>query len=371
VTTVANRTHCNSASRSAISFSGPVSGTTFSWTSTSDVGFGTSGSGNIAAYTAANAGTTPVTATVTVTPTANGCVGTPATFTVTVNPTATVSTVANRTHCNGASGTAISFSGPVSGTSFSWTSTSDVGFGTSGNGNIATYTAANAGTTPVTATVTVTPTANGCVGTPTTFTVTVNPAATVNTVADRTHCNSASGTAITFSGPVSGTTFSWTSSVNVGFGLSGSGNIAAYTAANAGTTPVTATVTITPTANGCVGTPATFTVTVNPTATVNTVANRTHCNGASGTAISLSGPVPGTTFSWTSTSDVGFGTSGSGNIAAYTAANAGTTPVTATVTVTPTAPGCVGTPSTFTVTVNPTATVNTVADRTHCNAASG
>src|SRR4029079_6385049 len=105
-----------------------------------------------------------------------------------------------------------------------------------------------------------------------------------------------------------GTTFSWSSSINVGSGTSGAGDIGAYTAANAGTTPVTATVTVTPTANGCVGTPETFTVTVNHTATVNTVANRTHCNGASGTAISFSGPVSGTTFSWTSTSDVGFGT---------------------------------------------------------------
>src|SRR6185369_6493067 len=117
-----------------------------------------------------------------------------------------------------------------------------------------------------------------CVGTPATFTVTVNPTATVNTVANRTHCNSASGSAITLSGPVSGTTFSWTSTVNVGFGTSGAGDIGAYTAANAGTTPVTATVTVTPTANGCLGAPSTFTVTVNPTATVTTIANRTHCN---------------------------------------------------------------------------------------------
>src|SRR6185369_915838 len=160
-----------------------------------------------------------------------------------------------------------------------------------------------------------------------------------------------------------GSTFTWTSSVNVGFGLSGSGNIPAYTAANAGTTIVTATVTVTPTANGCVGTPSTFTVTVYPTATVTGVGNRTHCNGASGTLITLSGPVAGSTFTWTSSANVGFGLSGSGNIAAYTAINAGITPVTATVTVTPTANGCVGTPSTFTVTVNPTATVTAVGNR--------
>src|SRR5439155_24619478 len=124
---------------------------------------------------------------------------------------------------------------------------------------------------PVTATVTVTPTANECVGTPTNFTVTVNPRPGVNAVANRTLCNGDSGAAINFSSPlpVAGTTFSWTVLPNVGFGTNGTGNIPAYSATNAGTSPVTATVTYTATANGCVGGTATFTVTVNPTPTVN------------------------------------------------------------------------------------------------------
>lgn len=366
---------CNGASAAAIGFSSPVAGTSFAWMSSVDVGFGTSGGGNIAAYTAVNASTGPLTATVTVTPTANGCVGTARTFTVTVNPTATVNLLANPgPFCNGASAAAIGFSSPVAGTSFAWTSTVDVGFGTSGDGNIAAHTAVNAGTEPVTATVTVTPTANGCAGTARTFTVTVNPTATVNLVASQgPFCNGAPGAGIGFSGPVGGTSFAWTSSVNVGFGTSGDGNIAAYTAVNALTEPVTATVTVTPTANGCVGPAGTFTVTVNPTATVNVVANQgPYCNGSAGAPIGFSGPVAGTSFAWTSSSDVGFGTTGTGNIAAYTSFNAVAEPVTATVTVTPTANGCLGTARTFTVTVNPTATVNLVANQgPYCNGAAG
>ncbi len=376
VNAVANQgPYCNTNAGLAINFSGPVAGTTFSWTSTVNVGFGVGGVGNIGAFTASNPGTAPVTATVTVTPSANGCVGTPRTFTVTVNPTPTVNLMANQgPYCNTNAGLAINFSGPVAGTTFSWTSTVNVGFGVGGAGNIGAFTASNGGSAPVTATVTVTPSANGCVGTPFTFTVTVDPTPTVNAVANQgPYCNTNAGLAINFSGPVAGTTFSWTSTVNVGFGTGGPGNIGAFTASNAGTAPVTATVTVTPSANGCIGTSLTFTVTVDPTPTVNVVANQgPYCNTNAGLAINFSGPVAGTTFSWTSTVNVGFGVGGAGNIGAFTASNGGTAPVTATVTVTPSANGCVGTPRTFTVTVDPTPTVNVVADQgPYCNTNAG
>lgn len=97
--------------------------------------------------------------------------------TITVNPVPTVNAVANQTLCAGATSTAVAFGSPVAGTTYAWTNnTASIGLAASGNGNIATFTAANAGTTPVVATVTVTPTSNGCVGTPSTFTITVNPA---------------------------------------------------------------------------------------------------------------------------------------------------------------------------------------------------
>ena len=333
--------YCNTNAGLAINFSGPVAGTTFDWTSTANVGFGTSGAGNIGVFTATNGGTSPLVATVTVTPTANGCVGPSRMFTVTVNPTPTVDAVVNQgPYCNTNAGLAINFSGPVAGTTFDWTSTLNVGFGTVGAGNIAAFTAINGGTTPLVATVTVTPTANGCVGTPRTFTVTVNPTPTVDAVANQgPYCNTNAGLAINFSGPVTGTTFDWTSTANAGFGTAGAGNIGVFTATNGGTTPLVATVTVTPTANGCVGTPRTFTVTVNPTPTVTNVVNQTQALivGQMTAAVTLSGMA--TSFTWVNDNpNIGLAASGtvpaisgSGAIGAFTATNSGT----ATITVTP------------------------------------
>ncbi len=103
-----------------------------------------------------------------------------------------------------------------------------------------------------------------------TATLTVTPIPTVNTLSSSIYCNGEAGLAVTFTGTVTGTTYSWTSSEDVGFGSSGNGNIASYTATNATSAIVTATITVTPHVNGCTGESKSFTVTVNPTPTVNT-----------------------------------------------------------------------------------------------------
>ncbi|MFN8348995.1 MAG: PKD-like domain-containing protein [Spirosomataceae bacterium] len=364
VNPVASQTPCNGASVGPIVFSSSSAGATFSWTSSANVGFGTSGAGNIPTFTAINPGTT---ATVTVTPSVNGCSGTPTAFTVAVQAGASVNSIANANLCNGAGSAGFSFSSPTPGATFAWTSSVNVGFGTSGTGNIPGFTAANASSSAVTATVTVTPTANGCTGTPRTFSVTVFPTnITVNQVANIAYCDNASVGTINFTSPTAGVTFDWTSSMNVGFGTSGSGNINSFTANNNGTTDAVATVTVTPKAGGCPGTPMTFTVTVRPQATVSGLANVSYCNGASGAAINFSGPTAGATYSWSSSASVGFGTSGTGSIPAFTAANGGTSVITANVTVTPSYGGCTGASSSFAVTVNPTATVNSIANLTYC-----
>ena len=80
--------------------------------------------------------------------------------------------------------------------------------------------------------------------------VTVNPTATVNTVSNVAYCNGATTLVITFTGPVAGTTYTWTNSdPSIGLAASGTGNIQSFTATNNGTTPVVATITVTPTAN--------------------------------------------------------------------------------------------------------------------------
>ena len=364
VNPVSNITPCNGAGVGGISFGSSSAGASFTWTSTANVGFGTSGSGNIPGFTATNAGTT---ATVTVTPSVNGCTGIPTTFTVSVQSASSVNAISNVNLCNGSGGAGINFSSPTPGASFTWTSTANVGFGTSGSGNIGAFTAVNGTSSPITATVTVTPSANGCTGTPRSFSVTVFPTnITVNPVSSIAYCDDASVGAINFSSPTAGTTFDWTSSMNVGFGTSGSGNIGGFTANNSGTTDAVATITVTPKAGGCPGIPTTFTITVRPRATVNGIGNASYCNGAPGAAVNFSSSSPGATFNWTSSANVGFGLSGSGNIPAFTATNGGTSALSTTVTVTPSYAGCTGASSTFTVTVNPTATVNPISNASFC-----
>jgi hypothetical protein len=383
VNAVSNGVVCNGANTTAVTFGGAVTGTVYNWTnSNTSIGLAASGTGNIASFAAVNTGTTPVTATITVTPSyTNGgttCTGTPTSYTITVNPTPTVNTVTNQAVCNGSNTTAVTFSGAVTGTVYNWTNnTTSIGLAASGTGDIASFTAVNTGTTPVVATITVTPSANGCSGTPRTFTITVNPTPTVNAVSNQVICNGSNTTAVAFSGAVTGTVYSWTNNTtSIGLAASGTGNIASFAAVNTGTTPVTATITVTPSyTNGgvtCTGTPTSFTITVNPTPTVNVVANQVLCNGSNTTAVTFTGAVAGTVYNWTNnTTSIGLAASGTGNIASFVGVNAGTAPVVATITVTPsfTSGGvtCTGTPRTFTITVNPTPTVNAVSNQVVCN----
>jgi len=192
----------------------------------------------------------------------------------------------------------------------------------------------------------------------------VYPTPTVTAVAAQgPYCNTSAGAAISFSGPVTGTTFSWASTANVGFGTSGAGNIGAFTAVNGGTAPVVATVIVTPSANGCVGTPSTFTLTVNPTPNI-TAASPSSQTNLLGSGMTQPIDITGTFTAITWTNDnpgIGLAASGSGNdltgsfqIMPFTPTNSGT----ATITITPYytnslagGPNCQGAPTNVTITV--------------------
>jgi hypothetical protein len=342
---------------------------TFNWTNNNTtIGLGASGTGNsLPAFTATNAGNTPVTATISVTASytfgGTTCTGSPATFTITVNPTPTVNAVSNQTVCNGAPTTAVNFSGAVAGTVYSWTNnTPSIGLAASGTGNIGSFNAINTGTTPIVATITVTPSyTNGgttCTGAPVTFTITVNPTPdAVATPSSQTICSGSAITTIVLSGAVSGTTYTWTrnnTGTVTGIAASGSGNISG-TLTNTTNAPVTVTFTITPSANGCAGPTTTATVLVNPTPNaVATPSSQTVCSGSPMTTIVLSGNVAGTTYSWTRNNTVnvtGIPNSGTGNISG-TPVNNTAVQQTVIFTITPTANGCPGTPITATMILN-------------------
>jgi subtilisin-like proprotein convertase family protein len=181
------------------------------------------------------------------------------------------------------------------GTNMNWTnSTTSIGLGASGTGNIPSFTAVNNGSAPVTSTVTVTPvyfnSGVSCPGTPTTFTYTVNPTPTVNAVVSPVFCAGTPST-VNFSGNATGTVYSWTNSnTAIGLAASGTGSLS-FTPTNSGTTPIIATITVTPSfTNGgvtCTGTPRTFTITVNPVGQVNAVNSQVLCNGANTTAVNF------------------------------------------------------------------------------------
>ena len=76
------------------------------------------------------------------------------------------------------------------------------------------------------------------------------------------------------------TIFNWANDTpSIGLAANGIGNIPSFTSINNGNTPIVATITVTPSVNGCAGTPIQFTITVNPIATTPTGSSTQVING--------------------------------------------------------------------------------------------
>ena len=298
VTVPSNATYCNGAAVPASSFASLPAGGTFSWTnSNTAIGLATSGTGNTPAFTAINSTGATISGTITVTPTLNGCVGTPSSYTITVNPTPTVTVPTNATYCAGDPILASAFTSNVAGATFAWTNTNAaIGLAASGTGNTPAFTATNTTVSAISGTITVTPTANGCVGTPSSYTITVNPTPTVTVPANSTYCAGDPVLASAFTSNVAGATFTWTNTnAAIGLAASGNGNTPTFTSANTTGIPIISTITVTPTANTCIGTPSNFTITVNPIPAAPTVLDDTICPN---NATTLTATAPGGTYEW-------------------------------------------------------------------------
>lgn len=377
---------CNGSSTTAVNFTTTYTSgiTTFNWTnSNTSIGLVASGTGAIPSFTGSNSGTIPQVATIVVTPTYTNagvsCTGTPKTFTIIVNPTPQVNQPTAQVICSGDiysfNFTSVNTGGT---TTYSWTNNNTaIGLNVAnGTGSIPSFTASNTGLAPTVATITVVPTYSNsgvsCVGLPKSFTITVNPIADVVQPNNQVVCNGASTTGITFSS-LNGTgvtTYSWTNSnASIGLPVSGSGAvIPAFNAVNTGNIPVVATITVTPSYTNagvvCTGPTKTFTITVNPTAELIQPTSQVICNGAATTLISfISNNLGGaTSYTWiNNNSTIGLASNGSGNIISFSAVNTGSTPVVASIVVTPTftnvSQACTGLTKTFTITVNPSAEV--------------
>jgi gliding motility-associated-like protein len=187
------------------------------------------------------------------------------TINIIVNPLPTIA-ISNITVCNGDTVPQSNFVSNPIGATYVWSnSNTTIGLAASGTGNTPTFIATNTSNNPIVATITVTPTANGCEGLPVNYTITVNPTPTVTVPANLNYCSGDTVPAFTFvSNPVGGT-FTWTNSnTAIGLAASGTGATPTFIATNTGSTAIVSTITVTPTVNGCEGTPVTFTITVNP-----------------------------------------------------------------------------------------------------------
>ncbi len=155
---------------------------------------------------------------------------------------------------------------------------------------------------------------DGCYST---ATVTVYPVPVLTVTGTQVRCSDANTAPIIFTSTVTGTTYSWTNSnPSIGLAASGTGSlIPSFTAVNTGTTPVVATITITPSANGCPGLPQSVTVTVNPLPPLCTVTGGgVCCPGGSGVHVGLSCSTPGISYQlYCGTSTVGAPVTGTGS----------------------------------------------------------
>ena len=169
---------------------------------------------------------------------------------------------------------------------------------TSTNGGLFTDTAGTAynGITPrgtiyvrpsVTATITATVTNTAGCKSSSTSVVTVNPTPVANAPANQILCNAVATSAFTLVGTPSGVTFNVSGGASIGLA-----NQTAVTAIPS-FTPITgsATITVTPKANGCTGTAVTFTITVNPTSVAGTSSGATTLCSGTTSAITLTGSV--------------------------------------------------------------------------------
>jgi gliding motility-associated-like protein len=362
-------------------------GTTYTWSnSNTAIGMAASGTGSHF-FTSTNTTTSPINGTVTVTPTYtnNGvsCTGIPFNFAITVNPMPTVNSIANQGLCVGSSTAAVNPTGNIPNTIYTWSNNNtSTGLAASGIGLIPSFIGSNSLNQPNVSTINVVPsyTYNNyiCTGTAGQFGININPTPNVNDVADQQIC-AQSSVSIQFSSTpnITGTVYNWVNN-NTGIGLAASGSGAiSFNATNTTSSPILATITITPSYTNagitCYGAPETFEIVVLPTPVMSSLSNQTICSGNSSALISFSSNLTGTQYSWINSNlTIGLGTSGSGNsIAPFTTSNTNSQPSQSIISVTPSlvtnSQTCTGTPVAATITVNPIPVMNPISNPSFCH----
>lgn len=181
--------------------------------------------------------------------------------------------------------------------------------------------------------------ANGCTNTLAgNATISTFPTPVMNPLNDQEICEGQNLSTQTFGSNIAGSTFDWTNitGIDVGFGLSGSGNIPIFLAQNGTGSDITATVQVTPQSpQGCNGLPITFDITIHANPIVSFVADT--LNGCSPFVVNFANTssISGQDCIW----DFGTGPLASGCGGVTNTFNTGSYDVTLSVT---TADGCFG-----------------------------
>ncbi|BBE18698.1 internalin [Aquipluma nitroreducens] len=350
-------------------------GTTYSWAAPAVAGItGTVAGTNAASISGTLTNTTNALINVvyTVTPISGSCAGSTFTVTVPVNPKPAINNITLATICSGGTFTTTPVNGTdgivPTGTTYSWAAPTVAGI----TGAVAGIDAAsisgtltNTTNSNINVVYSVIPTSGGCFGASFSVTVTVYPLPTVTAPPDKTYCMGETTLAIPLVGVPSGVVFDISGGATIGLtNKTGVTQIPSYAA-----TTGSATITITPRANGCTGTPVTFNVAVNPRPNIHLSASaRTICSGES-TNISISSTTPGATFSWdvySMTGTISGAGSGTGNLLNQTLLNNAPTSGTVVYQVTASTGTCEGATINLTVNVHPAVSAIIAGTTTVC-----
>ena len=350
-------------------------GTTYTWTAPTVTGITGAVAGTNAASisgTLTNTTNAPINVVYTVTPTSGSCAGSSFTVTVPVNPKPAINNITLATICSGGTFTTTPVNGidgiVPAGTTYSWAAPAVAGItGAVAGTNAASIsgTLTNTTNSNINVVYSVIPTSGGCSGASFSVTVTVYPLPTVTAPPDKTYCMGETTLAIPLVGVPSGVVFDISGGATIGLtNKTGVTQIPSYAA-----TTGSATITITPRANGCTGTPVTFNVAVNPRPNIHLSASaRTICSGES-TNITISSATPGATFSWdvySMTGTITGASSGTGNLLDQTLLNNTSTSGTVVYQITASTGTCEGATINLTVNVHPAVSAIIAGTTTVC-----
>jgi|GEM_PF-5495654 len=356
------------------SFNSVPSGASFTWyNSNPTIGLSDSGTGNLSSFTSFhNTSGTSVSASIVVYPNYNVCIGEPDTVTLSVRPAPVLVATNDTIVCPADSVFIPAFSASPSGASFSWTNTQTAnGFAASGTGNIPNFKSnANTSGSNRVSQIRILASLNGCLGFADTFSLSVKPSPIPQAISNIVVCPQDSVFPSTFSSSPSGASFVWTNS-NTGIGLAASGNnaIPAFKAsANATGSPLSGWVIYTPSLASCIGPNDSFSIGVKPTPTMIAQADIEVCTWELIQVSNFVSSPTGSTFAWTNTTTSnGLASSGTGNIANFTAPiNTSGSLVSGSIRVVPTLNSCIGIADTFKINIRPQPQADAGLDDTLC-----